>query len=150
MGKKVFWLILIMMLMMVFPGAVCAQDVDISDMDNAQLMQLLQAIMQKLEATETVVPEELPDPSETPIPVIDSGTGRFSIWKNKKLMIEALPDYMFVPRSQGETEDEPGPDKNPKQPTKAPEHYNNEPDIDDKGVPCHWYFVEGKWYCMYG
>ena len=135
-------------------ASVSAQDIDISNMDNAQLLQLLQAIMQKLEASDDSAAETIDSdvPSESAaamIPADDYETVKFSIWKNKKLMVEALPGYMFVQQKQDTPEEEPDPGKN-QNPPNLPEHYENEPGTDEYGSPCHWALYNGKWYCMKG
>ena len=153
--KSVFLkLLLIFGLLMISAVSVCAQDVDISDMDNAQLLQLLQAIMQKLEAAdgsaaETIDSEVSSEPAAAMIPAYDREVRKFSIWENKKLMVEALPGYMFVQQNQDEPENEPDPGKQQKPPN-PPEHYENEPGTDEYGSPCHWTLYNGKWYCMKG
>ena len=156
MGRKGLLIVLSVILVMtaIFVSSVSAQDVDISNMDNAQLMQLLQAIMLKLgspddPAAQTVGTEEISEPEGTPVPDEYPEKSAFSIWKNKKLMIEALPDYMFIQKIQNESENEQEPGKNQKPPN-PPEHYENEPDTDEYGSPCHWTLWEGKWYCMKG
>ena len=153
--KSVFLkLLLIFGLLMISAVSVCAQDIDISNMDNAELLQLLQVIMQKLEmpdnsAAETIDSEDSSGSAAAMIPADDHETMKFSIWKNKKLIVEALPGYMFVQQDQDEPEDEPDPGKKQKPPN-PPEHYENEPDTDEYGSPCHWTLYNGKWYCMKG
>ena len=79
-------------------GTVSAQDIDIENMDNAQLLTLLQAIMQKLESNESEdVAESLPNDNEISVIGADrfSNVKLFTIYENKKLNIEAIPGYMF-------------------------------------------------------
>jgi len=88
-----------------FAGPVSAQDVDLSGMDDAQLMKLLWDVMQKLqeedapEAPADGVPEEAPA-EETPVPVIEETPvptpEKFLVYENKKLTMEKLPDRYFV------------------------------------------------------
>ena len=116
---------------------------ELSD-DPAELEALLTAIMQKLQQEE---PNDVPDKSAgVSISAGDPGEEAVnSIWEDKKLIIEALPGYMFIQP----TEEEPN-NNDVTQPEDKPKHYNNEPDIDEYGVDCHWYFVHGEWLCMYG
>jgi hypothetical protein len=116
---------------------------ELSD-DRAELEALLTAIMQKLQLEE-------PDVVSGKYAGVSVSAGEpevkaeNSIWENKKLIIEALPGYMFIQPTEDEPENSdvtPSEDK--------PKHYNNEPDIDEYGVDCHWYFVHGEWLCMYG
>ena len=91
-----------------------AQDIDILNMNNAQLMALLQAIMQKLEEeTEENSPEALnvttvPAIEDTPEPVDEANS--FRIYGNKKLVVEQIPDWYFI-------RDEPT-EKSPESPAK--------------------------------
>ncbi len=125
---------------------------ELSD-DRAELEALMMAIMQKLQQEETQGPENVPTdvpltdpvPTATMIPVLEPEPMGFSTYENKKLIVEALPGYIFIQP----TKEEPG-NSEGTQPENKPEHYNNEPDIDEYGVNCHWYFVQGKWLCMYG
>ena len=136
--------------------SVSAQDIDVENMDKTELMQLLQAIMQKLEDGETEeVPEpasiESTDPEPTALPESEiteaiAEAVNFHIYTNKKLTLERIPDDRFIQKDNGKKD----PDKKTPHKKNTPEHYNNEPDIDEHGVECHWYFVDGKWYCMYG
>lgn len=77
-----------------------AQDIDISNMDNSQLMVLLQAIQQKLEE-ETA--DESPEaaivttaPAIEAIPESVAEANGFRIYENKKLMVERIPDWYFI------------------------------------------------------
>ena len=152
MRKKSALLILFIILFMltVTFSSSSAQDIDLSNMDNAQLMALLQAIMEKLEDSGSGIqdPEQLSASSGQQTEEggnQEAGERKFQIYENKKLILERMPDYMFY---QPPTEAPDKEDKNPK-PTKTPEHYNGEPDIID-GSSCTWGFVNGNWYCMKG
>lgn len=119
------------------------QDIDVSSMDNEQLTVLLQEILSKLdqkgsEKSETAVQTGVSeDPAETAMP-------KFSIWKNKKLIMEALPSYMFVQKATEEpdTTNDPGKKKD-----NTDNHYNGEPCTSDGGT---WYYYNGEWNCGYG
>ena len=69
------FLFMILTVFAIFIVPVSAQDIDISDMDNALLMELLQSIMQKLNEPEeeipTPTPTAIPTPTATPEPIPD-------------------------------------------------------------------------------
>ena len=107
-------------------GLVSAQEIDLSNMDNAQLLQLLQAILQKLETDGTDETAE-PLPDGTAVPVISvarfSDGKFFQIYENKKLILERIPDsYFFSGNNVGEdSTPEPGKTPGPKSyPTQTP------------------------------
>lgn len=149
---------LILVLTVISAGPCFAQDADLSEMDNAQLMELLQSIMLQLESEESSAaetPEPLPTPTPTPtaMPVpeadpfadldndqllflLDLITNKLEangalaaetaepvptavkheIYQLKKLMIERLPDYLYI-------QDEPQieePEKEKEKPTPVP------------------------------
>ena len=83
-------------------------------MNNEQLLQLLQQIIDRLGSEESGE-EKTPGPeSESVIPIASPtpGPGRFSIYKNKKLIIEALPGYMFIqPENDPDTANQKTPGK---------------------------------------
>ena len=86
--------LLLLLTLMVSAFCVSAKDIDVESMSHEELMRLLQMIMQKLESNETEdAAESLPDD------VIGadrfSNVKLFTIYENKKLIIEAIPDYMF-------------------------------------------------------
>ncbi len=88
-------------------ASVTAQDIDIENMDNAELMALLRAILQKLEEEGSVeMPAEgalqpaVTGPAEESVPESD----RFEVYNNKKLTIERLPEYMFIRKPADESE----------------------------------------------
>ena len=80
-------------------ASVTAQDIDVENMDNSDLMALLQAILQKLEDDGSeVVPATGTAEEYSPDP------GRFEVYKNKKLTIEHLPEYMFIRKPADKSE----------------------------------------------
>ena len=88
-------------------ASVTAQDIDVENMDNSDLMALLQAILQKLKDDGSeVLPAEgslqsaVTGPAEEPAP----DPGRFEVYKNKKLTIEHLPEYMFIRKPADKSE----------------------------------------------
>ena len=96
--------ILAITLLTVLPGSISAQDIDVESMDNAQLLRLLQVIMQQLEEGETEETDE-PLPAGTAVPVISvarfSDGKLFTIYENKKLIIERIPDDLFIQKNDG-------------------------------------------------
>lgn len=140
--KKPTFLIFLVLITMAAVSAVSAQNIDVSSMDNAQLTALLQQILTRL--------QQEGEPTAAPTAPAEPQTPKFSVWLNKKLMIEALPSYMFVPK----TTEEPEPPSGPKDPGK-PKEDKYDPTIHTNGEPCtsdgaHWYFLGGEWRCMYG
>ena len=109
MKKRHSFLIIIAVLsMLIFSASfVSAQEIDVETMDNAELMALLQAIMQKLETDGSAEPvsegtaeEPVVNLTEEPAPA------RFEIYENKKITVEALPAYMFIQKPTGGSEKE--------------------------------------------
>ena len=106
MKKYLFFLIVasIFTLSIVSSASVSAQDIDIENMDNAELLALLQAIMQKLEkdgSAEESVEESLQPAVIGPAEESAPNSARFEIYINKKLTIEKLPEYMFIRKPTG-------------------------------------------------
>ena len=111
---KAFVLFLFVILVMtgVSFASASAQDIDIQNMDNAQLLELLQAIMQKLEA------EGVKETPDSPAGTAKTGEApieldKFQIYENKKLILERLPDWYFVQKNKDEGDDG---DSNPSDP----------------------------------
>lgn len=86
-------LMVVFVILMTAVGSSFAQDIDISNMDNAQLISLLQAIVQKLE-NEAEAGTESEGLNQLSIEKTDDMFLR--IYENKKLIIERLPDYYFI------------------------------------------------------
>ena len=89
-------------LFILLAGAAGAQDVDVSTMSNEELMVLLQSIMERLsedstgaEAVTTVSADD------TPAQVTEEEAETFSVYTNKKLIVEALPGYYFIRKPTG-------------------------------------------------
>ena len=137
-----------------------AQDVDVEGMDNEQLKALLMQILTKLQQEEEPETEisETPAPTAAPVRAADpeaiEEVIQITIYENKKLIVEALPGYMFIQPTQ-----EPIPDSNGSQ----PEHYPGEicnydsyacDVVDGKPVNCHpyqtWELIDGVWMCPAG
>ena len=120
-------------------ASVSSQDIDIDNLDKEQLMFLMQAISQKLQEEESFAGEEANtaanDPSaadpakdaeDSDQKTLQSRSGIFSaaekqvtqvketkkyqVYENKKLVINRLPDSMFIRKPTGEDEPEPTPD----------------------------------------
>ncbi len=161
MMKKCLLLFLFVGLTAVFSFAsVSAQDIDISNMDNTQLLQLLQAVMQKLETTEeseaeTIGTEENTKPTEAMIPADDpemivEGV-QITIYENKKLTVEKLPEYMFIQPTQPPKPEKSQPSKDkPSKPDDPPEHYEGEPCITPEGFVMGYCFFNNAWHCGCG
>ena len=133
---------------------VFAQEADISNMTNEQLLLLLQSIMQKLEQDETsseTVETASSGPAGGPLAVNDTETAPtfrlFRIYENKKLIIEALPDYMFV-QPEKETEE---PEKEKKKDKDDDDGTCPPLSLCAPGIYCSYYVTpEGKCVCMCG
>ena len=99
---------MILTLLMLSPALSSAQDIDLSSMDNAQLIELLQTIIQKLEdSKEADDGEEIVPMQETTLTPA-AAAGKFQIYENKKLILERLPDYFFdrvQPTEEADIED---------------------------------------------
>ena len=139
MRKKTFLLVFMVVLAMsaFLIGSAAAQEVDIDSMDNAQLMQLLQSIINKLETDEAEEPAPEPaDPvpsdeepeTEITVPEVPEPASiqeaeageepKITIYENKKLIIGRMPDSYFVPKDSGggEKKDNPPSKKKPPRP----------------------------------
>ena len=123
-------------------GSSYAQDIDISNMDNAQLMALLQAIMQKLEE-ETA--DKSPDltivttvPATEDLPESVAETNRFRIYENKKLVVERIPDWYFI---RNDPKEEPPAEEKPAEPP-AEGKPTGVPDDSDDCIICPYYDIE--------
>ena len=135
-------IIAILSLFIFSAGTISAQSVNIDDMNNEQLMQLLLQIMNRLESGE---PAETPEPAAAMVPTLTPTyePTAFSIYEIKKLIIEALPGYMFI-QPEGPSDPEtpaPGTSKNPGGGKKTPE-----PVMHDC-TPCFWYCPPDGEYC---
>lgn len=115
MRKRIFLIvILILVLTAVSVCTSAAQDIDFSGMDNAQLMQLLQAIMQKLDEESADKSPEAPVVTTGPVredtPESAAEANHFRIYENKKLVMERIPDWYFnrnVPTEEPPAEETP-------------------------------------------
>ena len=132
MGKRAFLvMIVILASLAVFVCPSAAQDIDISGMDNAQLMQLLQAIMQKLEEeTDDKSPEAPPASAIETAPESGAEAKSFRIYENKKLLLEQIPDWYFI-RNDPTEEEPPAGEK----PTAVPDNH-------DPCIICPYYSLE--------
>ena len=107
MKRKSFLLILFAVLILfgIFVGTAAAQNVDVSTMSNEELMVLLQSIMQKLEQ-DTETEEKGSETAELPASAKDAAgstkhvtkqeTKKYSVYKNKKLVIGRMPESWFI------------------------------------------------------
>ena len=125
----IFLLAVILAMLAVSFAAVSAQDFDLDNMDDEQLMLLMQAISQKLqkneesaeEGSDTVTNEpsaadQAKDAEDTDQKTLQSSdlsgesekqltraieAKKYQIYENKKLIIGRMPDSMFVPKRTG-------------------------------------------------
>ena len=106
--KKINWFLIIISVLSLFVVSfisVSAQEINIDDMDDAELLALLQVIMEKLEkdvsagqdAAESVVTD-----GTVSVAGIDPDPIHFEIYENKKITVEPLPSYMFIRKPTGE------------------------------------------------
>ena len=148
------FIILILAVLIGFIGTASAQNIDVDDMDNEQLMLLLQSIMQKLESdeapdtdarntegTETTVNADTSSEDEKEILTEGAGPRKFKIYENKKLIIGHMPDSYFVHPNTDEDEidDNGGPTPGKKK--------REEPDC---GRDCYWNHDLGRCSCSDG
>ncbi len=154
MKNRRFFLIMFMITAMLtaFISAVSAQDIDVSNMDRAELIRLLQAIMQKLEngesgseaaeeTPEAPVITESPEAENTPEPAAEPEP--FHIYEIKKLTMEKIPDWYFIQPTDGDDDDDPShPSKKKK---KTPEQCENHCAYD----VCPWGDLQCYWSCYY-
>ena len=143
MRKRIFLIMLgILASLAVSFGSSYAQDIDISNMDNAQLMELLQAIMQKLEEESA---DKSPDltivttvPAAEDLPESVAETNRFRIYENKKLVVERIPDWYFI---RNDPKEEPPAEEKPAEPP-AEGKPTGVPDDSDDCIICPYYDIE--------
>ncbi len=134
-----------------------AQDIDISNMDNAQLMVLLQAIMQKLEEETADKSQEAPIVTTTPAAEDTPGSiaeaDSFRIYENKKLVVESIPDWFFIRNDRTEEPQDkeyPTEPQDKEYPTEAPDREypteapakENPTDVTDSCIICPYYDIE--------
>ena len=136
MKKRSLFLLMVVLSAMfaVSVSSVSAQDTDIDSMTNEQLLLLMQSILQKLEQGETSVPTDETAPSEAaagPLAVNETETGLFEIYENKKLIVEALPSYMFIQPTQA-----PKPEKGPNKPDNGGSNNNDDTGFCPPRTPC--------------
>ena len=142
--NKLFLALCMFLMMLILPVlCVSAQDVDLSNMDNAQLMMLLQAIMQKLEQGES------DGEAVTPVPEIvltPEAAGKiFSIYENKKLILERMPDWYFNRGPNTVEEEDDNPPDNPGKKKKTPPECENYCAYE----ACPWADLLCYWTCYY-
>lgn len=132
MKKSIFLILVLIAAAAGMVSAVSAQDIDVDNMSNEQLILLLQSIMQKLSEDETAEQiEETPVPTEvielmpeiTPEALMEAA--HFQIYDNKKLILERIPDDRFIPKDTGKDDN---PDKDKKKPGPTPDPHGCSPD----------------------
>ena len=152
MKRRNLFLFLIAVLTMLFASidSVSAQDLDVSDLSNEQLIQLLQAIMQKLdedETEETQEPEPAePEPASAPVqettPVPETEIPQFQLYLNKKLTLERIPDDRFIQKPKDDGNDD---NHNGKKDKDTSKKFG---DIRDCLDPCYSSCAYHDWVCM--
>ena len=119
-----------------------AQDIDISNMDNSQLMVLLQAIMQKLEeetadkSPEAAIVTTAPAIEDIPESVAEANS--FRIYENKKLVVEPIPDWYFI---RSDPTEEPPANEEPPAKEKPPAE-EKPADMPDPCIICPYHDIE--------
>ena len=145
MMKRSFILLVIALSMMaVFSvSPVSAQEPDVDSMTNEELLLLLQSIMQKLEQDETPSSEPTPGPVAVKDPETEPEVRLFRTYDNKKLIVEALPEYMFIQPTEA-----PKPEKKEKE--KPKENSNGSKKEDSHGAcPPKTLCSYPDYYCTY-
>ena len=152
MVKRSFILVFFVIMMILSAAfSVSGQDIDVSSMDNEELSVLLQQILSRLEQTGSAGAEASEtDPSAAPAASSAAPERpKFSIWKNKKLIVEAMPGYMFVQKTTEEPDTTSGPNKpgETKKKDNTGDHYTGEP-CGSGGAT--WWYTGSFWECGYG
>ena len=117
-------------------------------MDNAQLMALLQAIMQKLEEETADKSQEAPIVTTTPAAEDTPGSiaeaDSFRIYENKKLVVARIPDWFFIRNDHAEEpqdKEDPTEPQDKEDPTEAPAKEKPN-DVTDSCIICPYYDIE--------
>jgi len=148
-------LLLLLLVLLISVCSVSAQIPDLSGMSREELEALQQEILDRL-PTETptsvptptpyptAVPTEIPTavPTEIPTatPTAMPGSRTFNIYENKKLIVEALPGYMFINKPPEEGGDDGG--NNP--------FTGSEEECDNYCVKvCPWADLVCYWNCYF-
>lgn len=169
----IFLLAVILAMLAVSFAAVSAQDFDLDNMDDEQLMLLMQAISQKLqkngasaeEGSDTVTNEssaadqakDAEDPDQETLQAQSNTSGepekqvtrameakKYQIYENKKLIIGRMPDSMFVRKpTGGGGEEEPEPEG-----PKTPEEEHN--CLPGQTYECYTDIFTGEYICSCG
>lgn len=147
-------LVAFLMTFLVFTGVISAQNVvDVEGMDNEQLTTLLLQILDKLQQKEEPEAEAQVTPAltATPVPTAEPETIeeviQITIYDNKKLIIEALPGYMFIqPTEPAKSE----PEKNDSDSDSSID-YSQPCDVDPAtGRSIGWCYFNDAWHCGCG
>ena len=167
----IFLLAVILAMLAVSFAAVSAQDFDLDNMDDEQLMLLMQAISQKLqknegsaeEGSDTVTNEpsaadQAKDAEDTDQKTLQSSdpsgvsekqvtraieAKKYQIYENKKLIIGRMPDSMFVPKRTGGGDEGPEPED-----PKTPEEEHN--CLPGQTYECYTDIFTGEYICSCG
>ena len=127
--------------------------------DKAELEALLTAVMQRLQQDQGSTEDGTPE--ETPIPANETAEAEVnSIWEIKKLIIEALPSYMFIQPTREPARERDrsntGGSNNSGDP-EIPSIIPTKSEIEEyEGTPCgqdgsgRLHYADGRWYCKFG
>ena len=149
--SKVLNCLLLLMTLLLSICSASAQSPDLSGMSREELEALQQEILDRLPTeTPTSVPTEAPTstpfptavPTEIPTatPTAMPGSRTFNIYENKKLIVEALPGYMFINKPPEEGGDDGG--NNP--------FTGSEEECDNYCVKvCPWADLVCYWNCYF-
>lgn len=169
----IFLLAVILAMLAVSFAAVSAQDFDLDNMDDEQLMLLMQAISQKLQkggasaqegsdmvkedpsaadqAKDAEAPDQKTQQTQPEISEVSDkqasraiGAKKYQIYENKKLVISRMPDSMFVRKpTGGGGEEEPEPEG-----PKTPEEEHN--CLPGQTYECYTDIITGEYICSCG
>lgn len=150
------YLALLAALFILSVSAVSAQEIDIDTMSDEQLMVLLVQITDRLglempqpKASDEVTPETTGTPYASEAAEPTSEPVYFESWMNKKLVVGALPSYMFIQPTQ-----EPQEESTPGTPGKKHDNDGGSCPVGEPCRPgansCFWNIWEGQCLCFCG
>ena len=149
MKKRQLLLVLTAAAVLIFTvcAAVSAQDTDVENMDNEQLMLLLDQIMKRLNSgNEGAGIEQTPQPgtrAPTPEPTPTEELPVIRIYENKKLIVGQMPEaYFYRPPVSNDGGEDESPTPRPKMTAEQCEHYC-------AYEVCEWGDNKCYWYCYY-
>ena len=148
-GKISLIIFAVLAVLTVFIFSASAQEIDVDSMDNEQLTALLLQILNKIQQEEAA--EAGSDTESVPeVPAADPERNeeaiQFTVYDNKKLIIESLPGYLFIQKSPEKEEQEPETDNKKDDSDHVPGT------VCDPNFPdfCFWWPVDGQVVCVCG